>query len=75
MRWEHERSYPEGAAVELDKFDGLHINGPDYSPLSEAYGGIGITVEDPSKLAAALAEGLDAVNDGKTAIIDVALGR
>ncbi len=69
----HLKMYPDGTAVTTDTYHGTHINGPDYVMVSEAFGGYGERVVDPEKLEDALQRGLDAVNGGRTAIIDVAL--
>ncbi len=69
----HHKMYPDGTAVTTDTYHGTHINGPDYVMVSEAFGGYGDRVVDPEKLEDALQRGLDAVNGGRTAIIDVAL--
>jgi thiamine pyrophosphate-dependent acetolactate synthase large subunit-like protein len=52
----------------------VNIPGPRYADLCIAFGGYGDTVEDPGRLPAALAKGLEAVQKGQTAIIDVVLG-
>ncbi|MEE8515616.1 MAG: thiamine pyrophosphate-dependent enzyme [Alphaproteobacteria bacterium] len=69
----HLKMYPDGTAVSTDTFHGTHINGPDYVKVVEAFGGYGERVEDPERLEEALRGGLDTVNGGRTAIIDVAL--
>ena len=75
MQWEHERSYPDGAAVKENAFDGLQIAAPDYGHLAAAFGAHGVRVESADALADTLAEGLARVARGQTAIVDVALAR
>ncbi|MCE2464855.1 MAG: thiamine pyrophosphate-binding protein [Dehalococcoidia bacterium] len=74
MRRNHLTFYPGGVAANNNDFYGVNIPGPRYAELCTAFGGYGDTVETPERLPAALAEGLEAVRNGQTAIIDVALG-
>jgi len=67
----HTRMYPEGVAVETESYLGTHINGPDYVKVIEAFGGYGEKVQDPDALPDALKRGQDAVNAGRTAVLDV----
>jgi len=46
---------------------------PEYASLAKAWGGYGDTVEDPEKIEDALKAGLEAVSQGRFAIIDVVL--
>ncbi len=46
---------------------------PEYASLAKAWGGYGETVEDPEKIESALKAGLEAVSQGRFAIIDVVL--
>lgn len=74
MQGMHLKMYPEGTAVKTDTFHGTFINAPDFVKVAEAAGGYGERVEDPEALQEALRNGLDAVNGGKPAIIDVVVG-
>ena len=66
--------YPEGWAVRSKRFAGLSITPrPDYPALARAFGGHGEAVEKPSDLRAALVRGLEAVSQGKLALVEVAL--
>ncbi|OFZ98196.1 MAG: hypothetical protein A3H35_18690 [Betaproteobacteria bacterium RIFCSPLOWO2_02_FULL_62_17] len=66
--------YPDGAGARHNLLYGLTISVADYDQLAKPFGGVGIRVEDPAKLTFALREGWAAVNNGKTAIINVVLG-
>jgi acetolactate synthase-1/2/3 large subunit len=73
MKRNHLQYYPDGVAKQNDIYIGETINGPDYAELTAPFGGHGIRVEDPEKLPAAIIEGLAAVEDGKTTILNVIL--
>ena len=75
MRGNHLAYYPDGVAARSDIWHGVHIPGPDYAKLVEPFGGYGERVEDPAQLARALRNGLDAVNEGRVALIDVVLNK
>ena len=63
--------YPDGVGKQSGIFLGAEINSVDYSEMIAPFGGFGIKVEDPAELDAALELGMKAVEDGKTAIINV----
>lgn len=63
--------YPDGVGKQSGIFLGAEINSVDYSEMVAPFGGFGIKVEDPAELDAALEAGMKAVEDGKTAIINV----
>ena len=63
--------YPDGVGHQSGIFLGAKINSVDYSEMVAPFGGFGIKVEDPAELDAALEAGMKAVEDGKTAIINV----
>jgi len=69
----HKRMYPEGTAVETNKYFGTHINGPDYEKVIEAFDGYGEKVEDPEALPDALKRGHEATRAGRTALLDVVI--
>ncbi len=73
MKRNHLQYYPDGVAKQNDIYIGETINGPDYAALTAPFGGHGIRVEDPEKLPDAIAEGLAAVEAGKTSILNVIL--
>ncbi len=75
MKNNHLLYYPDGVAKQNDIYMGETINGPDYAELVAPFGGHGIKVEDPAKLPGAIAEGLAAVEDGRTTILNVILSR
>jgi acetolactate synthase-1/2/3 large subunit len=75
MQGMHLKMYPDGTAVESDTFYGTHINAPDMTKVAESVGGYGERVEDPAALCDALRNGLKAVEEGRTAIVDVILAK
>ena len=74
MRSSHLKVYPDGVAAGEDRFYGVNIDAPDFTKIVEAFGGHGERIEDPDRLEAALAAGLEAVRGGRTAILDVVVG-
>ncbi len=74
MQGMHLKMYPDGTAVETETFHGTHINAPDIVMVAESVGGYGEKVEDPEELEQALRNGLEAVAQGKPAIINVIVG-
>jgi acetolactate synthase-1/2/3 large subunit len=75
MQGMHLKMYPDGTAVETDTFHGTHINAPDFVKVAEAFGAYGEKVEDPEKLIQALRNGMKAVDEGRSAIINVIVSR
>lgn len=73
MRRNHLHYYPDGDAARSDIWHGVAIPGPDYAKLVEPFGGYGVRVDDPEKLIPALQTALAAVQDGRIALVDVAL--
>ena len=73
MKRLHLSFYPDGDAAKSGIFHGVDIPGPDYQQLASPFGGHGERVEDPKRLAGAIADGLAAVAEGRVAILDVAL--
>jgi acetolactate synthase-1/2/3 large subunit len=70
------REYPDGWAVRQNRFAGLSITPrPDYPALARAFGGYGESVERPPEARAALKRGLDAVSEGKLALIEMVLAQ
>ncbi len=75
MQTGHLHHYPDGVAQAADLWHGVHIDGTDYSELGKPFGFYGRRVERPAELAPALASGLEAVANGRSAILDVVLSR
>jgi acetolactate synthase-1/2/3 large subunit len=75
MQQNHLDYYPDGAAASAGLFHGVHIDGPDYAELGRPFGFDGQKVEDPAELKSALANGLAAVRNGKTSILNVVLSQ
>jgi acetolactate synthase-1/2/3 large subunit len=73
MQGMHLKMYPDGTAVDTDTFLGTHIAAPDFTMIAESFRGYGEQVSDPDALEDALRRGLDAVSNGKFAVIDVIL--
>ena len=73
MRRNHLHYYPDGDAARSDIWHGVSIPGPDYAQLVEPFGGYGVRVDDPEKLIPALQTALTAVQQGRIALVDVAL--
>ena len=75
MKGNHLAYYPDGDAARSGIWHGVHIPGPDYARLVEPFGGYGERVDDPTDLAQALRNGLQAVREGRLALIDVVLNK
>jgi acetolactate synthase-1/2/3 large subunit len=73
MRQNHLHYYPDGDAATSGIFHGVNIPGPDYAQLVAPFGGYGQRVEEPGQLRLALHQALEAVNSGRTALLDVVL--
>jgi acetolactate synthase-1/2/3 large subunit len=67
----HHRMYPDGTAVETETYHGTFINGPDYVKVIESFGGYGERVDDPEALPDAIQRAREAVENGRTAVLDV----
>jgi acetolactate synthase I/II/III large subunit len=66
--------FPEGTSVKTNSFYGDVIEPtPDYWKIAEAFDGYGERVEETENLQAALDRGIEAVNQGRLAVIDVIL--
>ena len=64
--------YPEGRAAAANKIPLVDLDpSPDFEKTIEACGGYGERVEDPADLTAAIRRGLDAVHDGRQALLNV----
>lgn len=75
MRGNHLNYYPDGAAARSGIYHGVHIPGPDYARLVEPFGGYGARITDPSQLPQTLQTALAAIQNGRLALIDVALNK
>jgi acetolactate synthase I/II/III large subunit len=75
MQTGHLQHYPDGVAHEADIWHGVAIDGPDYAELGNPFGFHGQKVERPAELPGAIRTAMRAVNDGKTAILNVVLSR
>ncbi len=64
--------YPEGRASKANKLPLVDLTpSPDYQKVVEAVGGHGEAVEDPARLPGALETALQAVADGRPAVLNV----
>jgi acetolactate synthase-1/2/3 large subunit len=69
-------AYPEGYSVSTDSFVGIDIAPPPrYDLIAEACGAYGAQVSAPGELLDALKRGLERVQAGQTAVVDVQLRR
>lgn len=66
--------FPDGASRRANAFPGVRFNTPpDYAALARSCHAYGERVEDPAELPQAIGRGLDAVNNGQAAVLDVVL--
>jgi acetolactate synthase-1/2/3 large subunit len=65
--------YPQGFGARHSLFYGATLGGPRYEELVAPFGGVGIRVNDRGELGSALKKGLMAVEEGRTALVDVVL--
>ena len=63
-------TYPGGYPTARELFGVTHMGG-DYAKIAEGMGAVGITVTDPSKIAAALEEAKKLNADGRTVLLDI----
>ena len=71
-----QRVYPKGVAAETDQFQsrlrsGRQGEARDFSAVARAFGAHGECVTEPDELAAAIDRCLEALNDGKAAVLHV----
>ena len=74
MQGMHHKMYPDGTAVETDTYHGTFISSPDFVKIADAFGAYGERVEDPEQIESALQNCLNAVKEGRAAILDVVIG-
>ncbi|HEV2303517.1 MAG TPA: thiamine pyrophosphate-binding protein [Stellaceae bacterium] len=75
MQTGHLHHYADGVARAADMWHGVHIEGPDYSELGRPFGFYGERVERPAQLEPAIKGALAALEEGKSAVLDVMLSR
>jgi thiamine pyrophosphate-dependent acetolactate synthase large subunit-like protein len=75
MQTGHLHHYPDGVAQAAEMWHGVTIDGPDYAELGKPFGLPGQKVERPAELPDAIRNAMRAVNDGRTAILNVVLSR
>ncbi len=63
-------TYPGGYPVARQTFDATHMTG-DYAKIAEGLGAVGITVTQPSEIAAALKRAQQLNAEGKTVVLDI----
>ena len=75
MQTGHLHHYPDGVAQAADIWHGVTIEGPDYAELGKPFGFHGQKVDRSVELPDAVRNAMHAVNDGKTAILNVVLSQ
>jgi acetolactate synthase-1/2/3 large subunit len=75
MQKGHVHHYPDGAAENANMHLGSQLKGFDYNELAAHFGLHGERVEDPTKLKAAIENGLKKVQEGTTAILNVMVSK
>jgi len=75
MQVGHQHHYPDGVTQEAEIWHGVTINSPDYAEFGKPFGFHGQKVEHPAELSSAIRNAMRAVEDGKTAILNVMLSR
>jgi len=73
MQRHQAHDYPEGAGVRHGLFYGGQLHGAQYEGLAAPLGAVGIRVEDPAMLAAALREAHSTARSGKSVLVNVLL--
>lgn len=67
-------SYPEGFAVQHENFVGTQFQpNPNYAELIDAWDGLGRRLSDPEDVVPGVQAGLEAIDDGTNALLDVVL--
>ena len=71
-----EKWYPDGFAHRSGQHLGTSIGPrPEYAKIVEAFGGCGEAVDRPQDVVPAIKRGIEAVKEGKPAVVDVLLAR
>jgi acetolactate synthase-1/2/3 large subunit len=66
--------YPDGAAVRTGNYMATDIDPPpDYATLAESCGALGVTLREPGEVEAGLRRAVEAVHNGRSAVVDVIL--
>ncbi len=69
-------AYPQSVSQDTNNFVGMELfPSPEYAVLAESCRAYGEKVEDPAQVAAALRRGIERVDAGQAAVIDVRLQR
>jgi len=71
MKKEHHAFYPDGVSAAQDIFPGYRVTGLEYSEIPKLFGGFGQRVEAAADLPGALKDGLAAIRNGKSAVLNV----
>jgi len=71
MKKEHAAFYPQGVSADNNLYFGHPVTDLEYSELPKLFGGYGRRVEKADELADALKGGLEAINSGRTALLNV----
>jgi acetolactate synthase-1/2/3 large subunit len=71
MKNEHHAFYPDGVSAANDLYYGEPVTDLEYAEIPKLFGGFGRRVEKPADLQPALKEGLAAIKNGNTAILNV----
>ena len=75
MKKEHQNFYPDGVANAHNIFYGEPVTEFEYADLMKPFGGYGKRVDTAAGLKTALKEGMEAVNDGKSALINAVIAK
>ena len=75
MQKGHLHHYADGVAQGADMWHGVTIDGPDYAELGKPFGFHGQRVDRPGELNGAIRTAMRAVEDGRTAILNVVLSQ
>ena len=66
--------YPSGAAVRTGNYMATDIQPPpDYAMIAESCGALDITLRQPSQVESGLRAAVEAVHNGRSAVVDVIL--
>ena len=71
MQYYHDKFYPSGTAIAAKDYYGVSIRGVKYQEAAAIVGGYGRCVETPAELNDALDAAVDALANGKSAIINM----